>query len=386
MYRNDVPIECARMVPPRALRGYAEGMGWQRVEGVNGKIAVYRNPDTPLRQIIVPLDEHFDDYGERTAEAIERLAEFERCPARQVLNHLLLPPSDVILLREVSLDAENGNLPLDHGIRLVDGTRKALLSVAHSVLVPQPYHPRMSRGEAEQFVSRCRLGPAEAGSFVITVACPLDLQAGLFGLDGKPFTRRVTSLFLQTLEELSQAAEDPGADLADPVQHPGISANFCESLLMIRPSGERANVSVCVTWSKALLPKAREFRRDIQLRQEVFDLAEGLAPRLRSLPTPRIDRFIGFVDELRGQPTPHDPRPSGEVRFTLFDQDEEIHAKANLTASEYAEAGAAHLGSYPVTFKGILYRLPRLNRIDQVTDFKLVRFDEDELPQQKASH
>ena len=49
-----------------------------------------------------------------------------------------------------------------------------LLSEAHSVLVPQPYHPRMSRSEAEDFLSRCRLGQTDRGSFVLTVACPLD--------------------------------------------------------------------------------------------------------------------------------------------------------------------------------------------------------------------
>jgi len=63
------------------------------------------------------------------------------------------------------------------------------------------------------------------------------------------------------------------------------------------------------------------------------------------------------------------------VRFTLFDKDEEIPAKADLIAKDYAQAGRAHLVSEPVTFKGILHRLPRLNRIDQVTDFGRVHID-----------
>ena len=74
----------------------------------------------------------------------------------------------------------------------------------------------------------------------------------------------------------------------------------------------------------------------------MFEVAEALAPRLRSLPQPQIDRFFGYVDELRGNPGLNDPRPSGEVRFTLFEQEEEIHAKADLNADQYAEAIAAH--------------------------------------------
>jgi hypothetical protein len=112
----------------------------------------------------------------------------------------------------------------------------------------------------------------------------------------------------------------------------------------------------------------------------VFELAEALAPRLRSLPEPRVDRFFGFVDELRGNPGPNEPRPSGEVRFTLFDQEEEIHAKADLNVTDYAEAIAAHAVTELVTFKGILHRLPRLNRIDNVTDFRRVRLDDNGWP------
>src|SRR5262245_24231913 len=134
MRHEDIPLDLARQIPPRALRGYAESLGWQRVANVNGGIAVYHRPDSKAHQVIVPLDEQFDDYGDRVIEAVRRLAEFEKRPAGEVLSHLLLPPADVLRLREVSPDAEPGSLPLDHAVRLITGMRKMLLSVAHSAL------------------------------------------------------------------------------------------------------------------------------------------------------------------------------------------------------------------------------------------------------------
>jgi hypothetical protein len=179
---------------------------------------------------------------------------------------------------------------------------------------------------------------------------------------------------MQSLEELSQAADRMQIDdLIDTVRHPGISANLCESLLLLRPTGERSYLNVTVSWSRTLLPQSRESQREVPLRQDVFDVAEGLASRLRSVPEPRIDRFIGFVDELRGQPLPDLGLPAGEVRFTLFDQGEEIRAKADLYEDDYSIAGQAHLAHRVVSFKGILERLPRLNRIHEVTDFKIVK-------------
>ena len=186
---------------------------------------------------------------------------------------------------------------------------------------------------------------------------------------------------MQSLEELSQAANRMQIDdLADTARHPGISANFCESLLLLRPTGDRSCLNVAVSWSRALLPEGRESKREVHLGQEAFDVAEVLAPRLRSVPEPRIDRFLGFVDELRGQPLPDMGVPAGEVRLTLFDQGEEIRAKADLDEHYYFLAGEAHLHNRVVSFKGILERLPRLNRINDVTDFKIVEFHDDGIP------
>ena len=374
---DQLPESLTRLVTPRAVCVYAEGMGWSRVEGVNGKIAVYQNPKAPLRQLIVPRDERLDDYGLRAAEAIERLAEFEQRPAKEILNHLLLPPADILSFREVSSDAEAGNLSLDHAVRMIDGTRKALLSGAHSVLSPRKYHPRMSRSEAEDFISRCRLGQTQRGSFILTVACPLDLGTDLLGLTGEPFSRRVTRLLMQSLTDLSLAADRLQIDdLEDLTRHPGISANLCESLLLLRPTGESAFLNISASWSRALAPTEGAWRQEVQLRQEVFDVAEGLAAKLRSRPKPKVDRFYGFVDELRGQPSDGSNKPSGEVRFTLYDEGEELRAKADLNAEDYNLAGSAHLTNEMVSFRGVLARLPRLNRIDGVADFQIVDLDD----------
>src|SRR5436190_917266 len=93
--------------------------------------------------------------------------------------------------------------------------------------------------------------------------------------------------------------------------------------------------------------------------------------------TRRVTRLlIETLDALGGQPTLNDARPSGEVDFTLFDEEQgEIPARGVLNAEDYATAGAAHLASEPVAFKGILRRLPRLSRVDEITEFERLVFN-----------
>jgi hypothetical protein len=285
---------------------------------------------------------------------------------------LLLPPADVLRFREVSPDADRGTLPFDHAVRLIDGIQRLLRSVAHSVLVPQPYHPRLSRSEAEEFVNRCRLGQTERGSFVLNVACPLELPVALPGMEPEPFARRVTNLLMQSLEALARAMDTGQAeDLLDTTRNPGISANLCESLLLLRPAGDEATLTVSAVWSRAFLLKSEKAIRHVQLAQGVFDVAEIVGPRLRTTPQPRTARWFGFVDALRGQPQHHDLRPCGEVDFTLLDDEQgEIHARGILNADDYATAAEAHLNSEPVAFKAVLRWLPRFSRVDSIADFK----------------
>jgi hypothetical protein len=381
MLTEFLPLNATQQITPRSLINYAQGLGWLLVpNGRRADIVVYHRPDSRLHQVIIPTDTNFVDYAETVAEAVCKLAEFEKRSANEVLGHLLLPPADLLRFREASPDAEAGNLPLDHAVRMVNGTRRLLLSVAHSALVPQAYHPRLSRSEAEEFVGRCRLSQMERGSFVLNVACPLEVQLTMPGGATEPFTRRVTQLLMGSLEALAKAADTTQADdLLDLTRSPGMSANLCESLLLLRPSGDRATLTVSATWSRALLPQSQETIRHVHLSQAIFEVAETIALRLRTTPVPRPARFLGFVDVLSGQPSGGDPRPCGEVEFTLFDDDEgPIRARGVLNTEDYAAAATAHLKSGYVAFKATLRRLPRISRIESVTDFRQIQFESEE--------
>ncbi len=388
MFREILPLDATGRVSPRSLEGYTKGLGWQ--PALNGKrrdIAILHRPDSQLHQVAIPLDQSLNDYSEAVAEAIRKLAEFESRPAREVLEHLLLPPADILQFREKSQDAEAGSLPFEHAVGMINGTRRLLLSAAHGVLVPQSSHPRLSRSEAEEFVNRCRLGQTDRGSFVLSVACPLEPTLTLPGMTSTPFARQVTTLLLRSLAALARAADSGNADdLLDPVQNPGISANLCESLLRLRPNGDDATLTVTAAWSRAFLPAPGEYSHRVQMGQRTFEVAEVLAPRLRTVPNPRVAWVCGFVDALRGQPTRDDSRPSGEVDFTIFDEEEgEIHVRGILTADQYALAAKAHLSSEIVAFKSVLRRLPRVSRVEGISYFEIVEFD-DEVPEPSPTH
>lgn len=109
MNREPIPLALTRQVMPSALKSYATALNWKLVEGINwDDVVVYHRPDSLAHQVIVPVDTTLADYDEAVAEAVRKLAAYERRPASEVLEHLLLPPADVLRFREISPDAEAG--------------------------------------------------------------------------------------------------------------------------------------------------------------------------------------------------------------------------------------------------------------------------------------
>jgi hypothetical protein len=177
---------------------------------------------------------------------------------------------------------------------------------------------------------------------------------------------------MQSPALLADAAERERADeLVQPDKALLLSANLYEALFQMKPAGERPTLTILAAWSRAVPAPEGTVPNSVCLTQEVFAVAEYVAPRLRSTPQPIPDWFFGRVDVLKGQPGP-DGRPSGPVQVTIFHEEELLRASLELSADEHAVAIRAYETNAPVTFRGVLYRAPRLSRITEISNFQLL--------------
>src|SRR5437016_5561685 len=119
MMHDALPVDVLKLIKPQQVRSYALAKGWKRVEGVNGHIALFEHPKGANDQLIVPMEETFDDYAKRLRELIENLAAFERRSPITVLNDLIMPDSDILRFRVASPATGRGSIPLNEGIRLL---------------------------------------------------------------------------------------------------------------------------------------------------------------------------------------------------------------------------------------------------------------------------
>jgi len=378
MPRENLPPELLARLDPVEVKGYAKATGWVREARLGaGRVAVFAHPVSDLDQILVPLHRDARGFGPAMGDVVNILAEKENRPAAQVLGDLLMPPADALRFSESGHATEAGDVPLDHGLDMMAGARKQLLAAACSVVRPESYFPRMSLGEAEQFLRQCRMRPSELGSFTVAVACPLHaLPDDAPLLDEVPFTRRVTALLMRSLSRLALAIEsDEIAPLLEPAEgETVISANLCEGLLQMTPEeGEGAALTVTASWARTLPPsRTLQIPASVRLRRESFRAIEALANRLRPAHAPRRQTLVGFVDTLNGRPNDENER-EGEVILRLADpESDNVRARVVLGVADYRTACDAHNPSRPVLLEGVLHRGGRISRIADVNNFRLL--------------
>ena len=244
-------------------------------------------------------------------------------------------------------------------------------------------------------VKACRVGQTERGSFVLKIACPLDsvdletsvsMPTPLFKnmtepepestphRVNKPFARKVTSLLMRSLGRIVTAIDSDKTDslLVHRPGQPVLSANLCEALLAMQPTGDRSVLGIQTNWSRAFTPPPpNEVPGSVLLRADVFPEIEKVAQALRPAKQPKMSNFIGLVDSLMGNPDP-DRRVEGDVTFLLFDADETIKARATLNADAYHIAWQAHGAAGYVSLRGKLVRERRTHRIEEVSHCKLL--------------
>ncbi len=274
-----LPKDIVGSLRPGDVQLYLTSRGWiSEPFGKGGKGLRFHHPSIPQVDLLLPLKRELGDYIIRMAELVTFLATIEERPWSQVVKDLSGPSSDVFRFRIDAADATLGNLPLDEGIDLLRGSRDLLLAASCSALRPQPFHPRRLPKEVRGFLKSCRLGQTERGSFIATIIAPVPpaLQRVMdFGdqesrLGMEPFPRRVTTRLMPTLGFVSDAIQAGNLGQILEGIDQGVSANFCDALQAIKPSGDQSRLEISVIWARSRGPVPASVPQAVSFPQESF--------------------------------------------------------------------------------------------------------------------
>ena len=144
---------------------YLVGHGWKRDDASSDpQGSVYRYPAISDAEALLPGRRDLADYVERMADVVQILAAVEERNALQVLADLSMPPADVLRLQITARDATLSTLPLEEGIRLIQGARAACcLRRRVAPVRPPRFTPGKPTRKRSNFSSRVTLARPSGG-------------------------------------------------------------------------------------------------------------------------------------------------------------------------------------------------------------------------------
>ncbi len=362
---------------------YLASHGWKRDNAFSTDQGnVYRYPALEDAEAMLPGRRELVDYVERMADIVQMLAAVEERNVWQVLADLSAPPADMLRLQVSSPAMTLGTVPLADGIRLIEGGRELLMAAACSAHQPQAYYPRLAYKESVDFLETCQLGQTERGSFIATIMAPIppqiERQTEMFSDDesqvvfeNEPFSRKATLRLMSALNHIGNAIHTGSYDSILSGVNSGISANLCEAIASMQPTGDQAHLQIRMSWSQNRPRVPANLSPKVSFSQTAFSIVEEAGRKLREEPSASPKRIEGMVVNLKAEPSLLDSF-EGMVTLRAALGGAPVRIQVALDRDDYKKACNAHRDGQTVAITGLLHRETKMYRLLEPKNFEII--------------
>lgn len=291
-------------VRPLDLTAYLRTRAWRQTQTHGTRSAIWEGGPAGQFELLVPLEVDAPTYGRRVADVFRLLAEAEGRSQMEILRDVTTAGFDIVRIRALAADYDDGTVPLDVGVTLVDCARDLLLAAACAAHQPRPVYHARKPAPALDYLRRARLGQTEHGSFVIALHAPVPpaLQMHLDAVEeAVPYERRVTTTLLSAAAAARRAVQAAAASgdfkpfeeaVAD-----GVSANFCDALAGLHAVASCDALALSVDWA-AVRPMPTPATPPVVIGRDALGLLRE-ASRLFKQQHPEVEgELTGYVTRL----------------------------------------------------------------------------------------
>ncbi|MCD7956610.1 MAG: hypothetical protein LUG93_12885 [Lachnospiraceae bacterium] len=358
-------LDLSDRINPLAFIKYLKATGWRQFQTKRTDIRVYQiERESDFFQAVVPLDKNLRDYKTAMYHAVKTVADAEQRPIEQMMLYLLNPNTDILKIRLDKKEVEAGNILFDDAISLYENTKKMIAAAAMDVIHPRKIHQGRPDDVVTKFLSECRFGQTEVGSYIVSVVCPfaeLDEKKGYRQLSifseeeqcADSLTRKVTSRVMNNLFAIkSQIDKGETEPLVSGEGDSAISVNFYEALNGLTSDSDTADIEFTAEWDPAV--KNNMCRTNhIRLSRDYGQPIETVISKIREAKN-KATTIIGRIKKLESAPDVSQRKTGKITLIYLDDSDHKKTAVANLEKDEYDRAIEAHASGKYVEIVGDL--------------------------------
>ena len=361
-------VDMTLKLNPLAVAKYLIDTQWKEylVKRNDIKIFQYEKDDT-FEQVTVPLEKNLRDYKQIMYETICKIAYIEKKSVEQQMLYLLNPNTDILKIRLDRKEVESGNIMFDDAIQLYDNAKKLLAATALDIINPKRIHWGRIDDSVQQFLTRCRFGQTEIGSYVVSVVCPFAelseaegyKQLSIFSDEERcanSLTRKVTNRLMSNIAIIKKKVDE--GNLESLVNYEdGISSNFYEALNGMDLYSENTSVEFIAEWSP-IVKSNRSPIEKVMITNDYYEPLQSVISKIKECTNERTE-IIGKIKDLKAAPI-IDKRKFGTVVVVYISGNGRAKSvKVKLDKEDYDNAVMAHQYGKTVRLIGELKEAPR---------------------------
>jgi hypothetical protein len=346
--------DLTEQINPLSFARYLKETGWTPYTTKRTYLKIFQTTTAngDAFQVTIPLDKSLSDYKSAMFQAVETVAFVEKQSTEQLILFLLNPNTDILKIRLDRKDIEAGNILLDDAINIYENAKKLIAATAQDILHPKRYHQGRYDESVNNFISHCKFGQTEIGSYIVSVVCPfaeLDESEGYRQLSifsdedqcAESLTRKVTNRIMNNVSSIKSNIDNGDLDkLIAEDNDEIISANFYEALTGLNLNSEDANLEFIAQWSPVVKKNRCQYNR-VLLSHDYYEPLSYSIGKLRQT-TNTKSRILGRIKKLESSPD-LSKRTSGKITVVYLDENEKKRTvTVHLNKEDYDKAITAH--------------------------------------------
>lgn len=369
-------VDMTLKLNPLAVTKYLSETNWELypIKRNDIKIFQYKKEDL-FEQVTIPLDKKLRDYKNAMYDSVCKIAYVEKKSVEQLMLYLLNPNTDILKIRLDKKEVESGNIMFDDAIQLFDNAKKLIAATALDVINPKKIHYGRINEPVRNFLSQCRFGQTEIGSYVVSVICPFvdfpktegykklnaffDEEQYAYSL-----TREVINRLMTNVATIKQKIDDGNLESLANYDSP-ISSNFYEALSGLSMDTEDTTVEFMAEWSPTVKSNRCKYNR-ILITNDYYEPIRTIISKMKEYTNKRIEtvdkikrlevapisdsreygtiertEIVGKIIELKAAPV-IDSREYGTIVIYVGDNARVKSVTVKLDREDYDKAVAAH--------------------------------------------
>ncbi|MFZ4215049.1 hypothetical protein ACOZB2_27055, partial [Pantoea endophytica] len=183
--------------------------GWSLSVRVDGIFSIWESESYPEHEIVQPLNPNASDFNRRIIDLIDVLSKTQNKSFERITSDLNEISEDVIRVRVIHDDVEDGTIPFNDGVDLFVKTKDLLSSAARSLFKTQKgnYGGKAPKIVNDYFDS-LKLSQTEIGSYILKVESPINFSIhAQEDHCAEPFGRSVSNRVIHSIIKLDEAIE-----------------------------------------------------------------------------------------------------------------------------------------------------------------------------------